>query len=278
MITKATPLVDRYLASEFHPGSISHLNYAFKIVTVIAALVSIGLSTVIFPRMAQDVAQSNLTALRSTLSHGLRLMWILTAPIISIGFSLALPIVILLFKRGAFNDADVQVVTGLLRIYVFGVFGMALGNVTSKGFYVLKDTRTLALVGIFEAVSYVVYTVLMTKYLGLQGIAIGCVIYCTVAVVWQVVVLNFKTGGHSGRVVVVSYLKTAFAALLAGIVSYFISLSSLDNIPKIALGSFLGMVSYMIVLKIVRSEELNLIWELVCNVFNPKAENSVQTK
>jgi hypothetical protein len=126
--------------------------------------------------------------------------------------------------------------------------------------------------------AYGVYTTLMTKYLGIQGIAMGCLVYFTVAVVWQVVVLNLKTGGLRGRGVEASYLKTAFAALGAGVVSYSIALSSLNNIPKLLLGVSLGIVCYMIVLKIVGSEELSLIWNLLYNVFNAKAENSVQTK
>lgn len=49
-LTKFTPLIERYLASELSEGSISHLNYAFKIAGVITVLISVGGTTVIFPK------------------------------------------------------------------------------------------------------------------------------------------------------------------------------------------------------------------------------------
>lgn len=271
IVTKSTPIIDRYFASNFNTGSISHLNYAYKIATVVAALISIGGSTVIFPRMALDVANNNINGLRSTISQGVRLMWAMIAPVVMIGTSLAMPAVSIFLKRGEFGASDVVAVADILKIYLFAVIGMALGNVTTKGFYALKETKILAMIGFFEALAYGVYTYFLARYFGVIGIAAGCVLYFTISIIWQFWVLNLKTGGYRGAVLIGSFLRTSFSAGLAGLTSYSISLFSGDNFIKILSGGLLGVICYLGFLKLSSSQEL----ELILNLFKKKTDSKV---
>jgi putative peptidoglycan lipid II flippase len=264
VVTKFTPVIDRYLASGLSEGSISHLNFAFKVITIISVLISTGASTVIFPKMASDVSSGDLSSLRNTMSFGIRLMCVIIAPVIAIGISLSSQVINILFYRGEFTATDSEAVAVLLNIYLIALIAMCLGNITGKGFYALKQTKTLAIFGAIEAAAYVIYTFFLTRWLGVIGIAIGYVIYFNVSLAWQVIILKFKIGGKgSGGTVIKSFGKTIIAALAGGVVTQLvIKLTSITFVQVIA-GGLAGLLTYTVVLQLLRSPEIGVIKEMI---------------
>ena len=268
IVTKFTPLIDRFLASGLPEGSISHLNYAFKVATVASLLISVGGSTVIFPKIASDVSTFNTNALKGTISFGLRFMWVIIAPVITIGISLSLPMINILFNRGEFTGSDSIVVADLLKIYIVALIGMCLGTVTSKAYYALKDTRTLAVFGIIEAVAYAIYTVYLMKWLGVIGIAIGYMIYFNISLLWQLLILRFKLGNSGGYTLTRSYAITLVAAVVGGGVAYIVVKIASISLVQVAVGGFLGLLSYAMVLFLLNSREFKLIKEMILSGLN----------
>lgn len=273
-VTKFTPLMDRFLASELGSGAISHLNYAFKIVTLVSVLISTGISTVIFPRMAADFAGDNPGALGNTISLGLRIMWLICAPVVTIGMVLSLPVVLLLFNRGEFTLQDSMVVADLLRIYLLSLAAMCLASVTSKGFYVTRDTRTLAIFGTLEAGAYVVYTIMLARNLGPMGIALGYVIYLTGSLVWQIVVLKLRLGKETNLFDLKSFGITVLAAGLAGFSSYVVLGLTGNLLAQLAAG-LLGLMVYLFFLYVLRSAELKLIVETLFSKTKSAGDNNL---
>lgn len=258
--TKFTPLVERYLASGLGEGSISHLNYAFRFMSVAAILISSGISTVIFPMMSRNVSSEDMGALKNTMSISLRMMWFCIAPIIAIGFSLCLPLIAIFFQHGEFDFKDTLAVAGILRIYLFALIGICLANVTGRGFYVLKDTKTVAIVGIFESILYVIYTVFLARLLGVIGIVIAYAIYSNASLLWQSLILRFKTGNSGGRGITVSFIKTAMAAVITAIVTYLVTSAIKTGLMQLIFGGLTGMAVYLAVLHLTGSREIKVIW------------------
>ena len=261
LITKFTPVIDRYLASDLPEGSISHLNYAFKIITTLALMISVGGTTVIFPKMASNVSGSDLSGLRATISMGLRTMWLIVAPIVAIGISLSLPLIITLFNYGEFKVSDSLTVANLLKVYIVALVPICLGNITNKGFYVLRDSKTLAIMGPIEVLTYAAYTFYLTKWLGIAGIAVGYVLYFNLSLFWQLIILNLKTGSKNGRTIIKSFSKTFLAAGIAGLLTYGVTLFTSATILQLILGGATGLTSYLVVLQILGSSEIKMIRE-----------------
>lgn len=255
LVAKSTLLVDRYLASGMPEGSISHLGYAFRIFIFIILLVSTGITTVIFPRMAFDMAGSDLFGLRRTMSAGLRFMWLAIAPVIALGITLALPMVTAVFKRGHFGAADAVAVAGLLQVYLLALAPACLGNVTGRGFYVLKDTRTFAVLGSIESVAYVFYTIALARVWGVTGIVIGYVILFNGSLAWQVFIVRHKTGRTGGRTVLCSFARTGLAAMLGGVAAWGVTTIFTNVWVQLVLGGTVGLGIYGILLHELGSVE-----------------------
>jgi putative peptidoglycan lipid II flippase len=271
-VTKSTPLIDRYLASDMDAGSISYLNYATKIVALMAVLISAGGSTVIFPKLAKDATSDDMTTVRDTLQMGVRLMWFAVAPIVAVGVAVATPAVSVLLKYGRFGETDVLAVASLLKLYLFAMIGMSVGAVTAKGFYVLKDTKSLTVFGIIETIAYVVYTCVLATRLGVAGVAIAGVIYFNLSIVWQLLILNKKLGSFAIRNSTISSVKILIAAVISGGVAFLVG-EVISTVPlKVATGVITACLAYFMVLRLLRSEELTILLGALKSKSQPVAE------
>lgn len=270
VVAKSTPLVDRFLASNMPEGSISHLGYAFRIFGVLSLLISTGIATVIFPRMVTNAVSVELPSLRRTMSAGMRVMWLAIAPAITIGAALALPLVMVVFRRGQFNTTDAVVVAGLFQVYLLALPPACLGNVTGRGFYALKDTRTIAVLGSIESAAYVLYTTVLAKVFGIIGLVFGYVIFFNISLAWQVLILRYKTGGVGGRNVINSFFRTGVAAILGGGVAWGVVQITPNIWIQLALGALSGLLTYCISLLFLQSSEIYQVWNSL------RAESSVK--
>jgi putative peptidoglycan lipid II flippase len=252
---KATGVVERFLASSLPEGSISHLAYALRLVNMISLFFSSGVSVVVFQKMAADANSDDLQALRRTLSIGIRYLWLLVAPVFAIGISLSLPLVTIIFQRGQFDVQDAVSVARLFQVYMLSLAAASLGNITARGFYVLKDTRTVAWMGGIESVFYILYTTLLTKWLGILGIALGYVILFNGSLVWQSLLIAQKTGGLRGQTVTKSVLRTSLAAVTGGVLAWGVVQWVGGVWSQLLIGGSAGLIAYILVLFGARSPE-----------------------
>lgn len=264
IFTRWTPLIDNFLASGLGEGAISHLGYGFKLTVMYSLLISTGISTVIFRRLALDTAgENNLADLRQTISWGLRGVWLAAAPAISLGWALALPLVTSLFRRGQFSGEDAQIVAVVFQVYIFSLAGMCLGSITGRVLYALKYTRLIAVAGVLEAVAYLVYTPLLARVWGILGVAAGYGLYYGLSCLWSILFIRYKTGNVRGSNVVRSFLKTTLAALIGGAAACAIGRSFLNPFLQLILGGAGGVATYIAALIFLRSDETRFIYKSV---------------
>lgn len=260
LVAKSTPLVDRFFASTMPEGSISQLGYAFRIFGVLSLLLSTGIATVIFPRMALNAATWDMAGLRQTMSAGLRVMWLAIAPAMTIGIALALPLIIVVFQRGQFRIDDAVAVAGLIQVYLLALPAACLANVTGRGFFALKDTQTVAVLGSVETVAYVVYAAVLARLFGVLGLAFGYVLFFNISLAWQALVVRHKAGKVGGQRVVSSFLRTGLAALAGGAAAWGVTQLTADSWLQLGLGALLGLSVYGLSLLLLRSPEIEQVW------------------
>ena len=258
MVGKATTVVERYFASSLAAGSISHLNYALRVVTLLSVFISSGISVVIFQRMSMHAAGEEKERLRRTISAGVRYLWLIAAPLMALSSALALPAVIIGLQHGQFGPTDSMAVASLMRVYLLSLAAGALGNIMARGFYVLQDTRTLGVMSGLEALAYVVYTALLVRYFGVLGVAVGYVILFNGSLIWQALILRRKTGA-SGRSLIPSMLQTASSAILAGGVAWGVASNLHSSLAQLFWGGLAGLAVYVACLLLLRSPELHAL-------------------
>ena len=160
-----------FFASKVGGGAIANLNYAWIVATLPTALFGMALSTAVFPRLADHVAEEDLDALRDTVSRVLRIIMFLTIPA-AIGLAmLRFPAVVVLFERGKFTDADAVMTASALGFYCLGIVPQAGIEIHSRGFYALGDTRTPVVLAVLAVCMNLVLSALLWKNFEHEGLA-----------------------------------------------------------------------------------------------------------
>ncbi len=160
-----------FFASQIGSGAIANMTYAFTIAQLPLALFGMALSTAVFPRLADQMADGDLAALHNTVSRVLRLIMFLTIPA-AVGLALLRePVTVLLLQGGAFGPGDAAVTAAALGWYCLGIVPLAGTEIHSRGFYAMGDTRTPVLMTLVALGVNVVVSALVWEPFGTQGLA-----------------------------------------------------------------------------------------------------------
>ena len=187
--SQTNTVIDRMFASGLSEGSISALNYGYKIYWLIIALFVIPFSTTFFPALAElynkERAQFN-TKVRRVLS----LLLFLALPITIFAIVLAKPMISLIFQRGAFQLAAVEITSEILICYLMGLVFQVVVLLLLDVAYVMQKTGIAVVIAVTMTICNVTLNYLTVHILAATGLAIatsvsqfiGCVLLYSVMV------------------------------------------------------------------------------------------------
>lgn len=135
------------LASGMPEGSLTALQMAWAVMTMPQVVLAQAMAIVALPTFSSHAAHGDMAALRRSLLDALRWMVLLSLPA-SVGLILLrVPVIQVLFQRGAFDAHSTQLVAWALLWYALGLVAHSVVEILARGFYALQDTRTPVMVG-----------------------------------------------------------------------------------------------------------------------------------
>jgi putative peptidoglycan lipid II flippase len=214
IVYRAVPVFDRYFLSGLPEGSISHIGYAMKLISVIPMVIVSGISISIFPVMARYAAEDKIYDLKSLMSKGLRMLFFLSIPVAIFLGAFGKPLVKFIFERGAFAASDTLAVYSAFALYIIALPAMVMGTVLGQGYYVLKDTRTVAFIGVAEMVFYIFLCYTLLQPLGYLAIPTASATQFNLGALLCGLILRYKLGNKGGITILLSMAKHIAAALV----------------------------------------------------------------
>ena len=156
MLTYRTlPVFDRWVASQMEAGKISLVNYAQKIMETFQILLFSGLSTAIFPSLAQNASTGNIDSTNQILEKAIRLSLFIYFPACFILYFSGDSLITLLLEHGKFSNLHGYETFKILKVYIYVLPALAICAIIGQGYYIKKDTQTVAIIGVVEALVYV---------------------------------------------------------------------------------------------------------------------------
>ena len=104
--TQINIFVNTNFAASCVEGSVSWLNYAFRLVQLPIGIFGVAFSIAIMPVLARQAADKDQTGLQQTFTSSLVMVFCLTIPATAGLILLAEPIIRLIFEHGAFTSLD----------------------------------------------------------------------------------------------------------------------------------------------------------------------------
>jgi putative peptidoglycan lipid II flippase len=259
-VNEINVLVDRTMASTIAVGGISALNYARRLNGFVQGLVVTSLTSVMFPMISKMAAAANTKGLKRTVNEAIASMSLLIVPATVGAMIFAEEIVTLLFGRGAFTAEAITMTGNALFYYSFGMIAFGLRNVLARTFYALQDSRTPMINATVGVVLNIALNIILSRYLGIGGLALATSISAIVVVVLLFITLRRKIGGLGLTELIKSFIKIGFASVIMGVIAWgefnFLRQSLGQNLALI-IAICIGVVVYGILVYFMRIPEVD---------------------
>jgi putative peptidoglycan lipid II flippase len=171
-VTQLNVFIGTLLASFLGEGSISILYYAFRLIQFPIGIFGVAIATAAFPTMARQAANHSLEEVGSTAAslspRPLRHPAIHGRPLV-----FRVPIVQLLFERGAFDRTVTLATADAVFFYALGLGAYVSTRVLVPAFYSIQDTGTPVKIGAVAVLVNVLSSLLLMRPLGAGGLALA---------------------------------------------------------------------------------------------------------
>jgi putative peptidoglycan lipid II flippase len=172
-VTQINLLISTALASLLPGGSVSFLYYADRLNQLPLGVVGIAVATAILPPLSRQVRSGDHAGAVATQNRGVELALLLTLPAATALAILALPLLEVLFQRGAFGPREASATASALIAYAIGLPAFVLVKVLAPAFFARHDTKTPVKVAIVSLTTNLLLTLVLMQFYAHVGVAIA---------------------------------------------------------------------------------------------------------
>ena len=162
-------LAEQILVSFLPPGSITILNYGYRLISAIGGTVFFrSVIVALIPRLTEAHNHDDQEAVRRLTGVGMRIMLAISLPLTAFMAVLSQPGAIAVFHRGSLTRASAALLGVLLAVYSISLVGSAVQRALLAPFMARLDTRTVLRNTIYGVVANLVLLPLLTLPFGLR--------------------------------------------------------------------------------------------------------------
>ncbi len=265
-------VVDRFFALSLGEDKVLALYISNRLVQLPLAIFGVAVAVSILPALSNAHTRGDSTQQRTVLVHGLRQSFFLTLPAMTALIVLRVPVIQLLFQRGAFDATATHQAAGALLYAAMGLVSFAWVKVLVQGFYAQHNTRTPVIIATCSMVLNIVLNIALVRPMGYQGLALSTSLSFTVNFLALYVVLNKQMGGLHDSGFVRGLLIMILGAGTLGVSAYG-SLHLLTNwigtatfwtlLATLTGASLAGGFAYAAVCTVFALPELRSLWRRI---------------
>ncbi len=292
-------LVMNNIASRLGVGSVSALDWGWRLMQIPQTLLGTAVGIVIFPTLAALSEMKDLTGKRDAMSGALRFILISSIPA-AIGLIVLGRPLISLLERGAFDASASALVYSTLSMFTLGLIVHSALEVIARSFYADKDTLTplfaalggasinfvaALLLSDVRAVDASVFLNSVAEMMPAAGIkreignVSGLALANSLGVMFEVVsllyILRRRWHGIQADALARALLKTLVASLIMAAAIVLVDtlwIAAVQNrslsftIPRLVLEAVIGLIVFMLVALLLKMREVSEFWAIVRRV------------
>lgn len=268
-------IADNSMASAFFgKAAISKLFYSKTMLTLITGVITVSVTTAIFPKIAHLGQAGEIHQMKGEISSAVVTTMSLVIPATIGMMVLSRPIIELVFERNAFTSDDTAIVASLLTAYAPYIIFQSLTDVVDRGFYAVGDSKTPVIIVVIQQVLNVILNFVLIKYFDLEGLAYATVLSTAIGSSLMLYkfrdnfgAFNFRQAAISlGKIILVTLLMAYLAHLtyggLAGKISHILALFGAIIVA--------GLVYVFLILIARIPEVMDLVNQIYHKIFGKK--------
>lgn len=256
-------LVEMNIASRMKTGSVTAYQQASTLSFMPVNLIGIAISTAAFPQMTERLGQGRPDLFKKELQSVLRVIIWLALPVVVIFFFCRGYIVNLIATGGN------PYIASILAILALSILFRSMYFISARSFYAQQDTKTPLYISIFTITLNIALALLFSIVFGMEvyGLALAAVIVSAVEVAILFRIMARRIKGlfdlKFTNAVVRMVSAAGFTAIITYVLVLFMPLGADDifivSFPKLCLIGAISVVSYVIISRLFKLEEVNPI-------------------
>lgn len=261
-------VVDKNIASHLEVGSISALDYAQKLIFFINSIIVTSITNVAYPLMANMRSSGNKNGFIDILKKSILYLAILLIPI-TIGIIIfGKDIVSIVYGRGQFTEHAVVLTTLALLGYGTGIFFTGIRDILNSTLFSMGKTKITTINGIIGVIVNVVFSIILSRYIGIIGIAIASAIAMMVTSILLLMSIIKIEKGFTIKDMSKKISLIIINSLIMGIVISLVIMVLRNKIPSILMliiGTIVGIIIYFTLCYLFKIEEVLEMKQLILN-------------
>lgn len=211
-------LVNTYFASFLSDGSVSYLNYAFRLMQFPLGVFGVAVATVSAPTLAKMIAQKREEDFKSTIRSSLQMSLYLSIPSAVGLIVLAYPVISLIYEHGRFDTLDAVETAYALMAYALGVTSYSLIKIYQPAFLSFHDAKTPMIISLLSIlINFSVnWYFIRVAHFSHWSLALGTAIVATLNLVFLIALFRKKVRGIWSQTAFMNFAKVLFSAGVMG--------------------------------------------------------------
>ena len=210
----------RFATHLFAGAGASAMDYANTLYTMIAGILVLSVTNVIFPEMSRLSTSGKSQELGELVAESLRSILFLLLPMMLGLMLMARPLVRLLYEWKSWDANSTAITARALSFMSLGMVGYGVQNVLSRAFYAEQDGKTPLISGVISIVVNLVLCLVLTDSMDVAGLSLATAISATVSGVVLMIPMMRRYPGALDRGFWLGLLKMAAAAGIMAVAVY----------------------------------------------------------
>ncbi len=270
--TQVNIFVNTLIASLLPQGSVSYLNYSFRLMQFPIGVFGVAVATVTFPIISAFAVKKEMGKVLSTFGSSLKLVLFLTIPSAVFLAVASRPVISVLFQHGRFTYLDTVATSQALMFYCIGLFAYSSVRLTASTFYSMGDTKTPVKTSVVAVAVNIILNLILMHPLGYRGLALAASVAALTNLFLLLLILDKRIGPLDRKDIGGTFSKILSSAGLMGAtiwiyLKYFgLNLGTVQlpaKILELLIILILGLVSYSVFSYLLRLPELDRMLELL---------------
>lgn len=165
--------VDTYLVSFLGTGAVSWLNYANRLFQLPVGIIGVAIGTALLPLLSEHIKKKEMEKAYDSMNRSLEFSLIMSLSAMCGLIILAVPIIRVLFQRGAFTYEDTLQIAPALQAFAVGLPAYLITKTLIPFFYARGDTVTPVRVAVIGLIMNIFLAIGLMLLWGHVGIALA---------------------------------------------------------------------------------------------------------
>lgn len=257
----------RFASFLFEGAGASAMEYANTLYTMIAGILVLSITNVMFPEMSRLSSSGQEDQLGELVSGTLRGMLFLLLPMMVGLMLLSRPIVRLLYEYQSWNTFSTEITARALCFMSLGMVGYGIQNVLSRAFYAQQNGKAPMISGAISIVVNLALCLLLSGSMDVAGLSIATAASSMVSAVLLLIPMLRRYPGVLGKRFWIGILKMLCCTMGMGVVVWLTGRSvalwlkdgMLRRILQVGIPTVAGIAAYFILALVLGLEELQAL-------------------